>query len=139
MPLVPDGRHRDASSWWARSHPVFRLLVLASIGALAAAVLVDGAPRPGVALGSEVLHRVIVFFFVLVIAYAIVMVFWLAYQGRWASVQAPVLGAGVQPADQIDRAADDLDEYQRDTRRRLGAHDEVLDQLRDRITALEER
>jgi hypothetical protein len=139
MPRVSTEHHREVSRWWRRSHPVFRLLLLASLGALAAAILVDAAPRPGVALGSELLHRVIVFFVVLVIAYAIVMVFWLAYQGRWASVQAPVLGAGVQPADEIDRAADDLDEYQRDTLKRLNAHDEVLDQLRKRITAVEER
>jgi hypothetical protein len=139
MGVVFDEHQHDTSRWWRQSHPVFRLLLLASIGALVAAALVDAAPRPGVALGSDLLHRLAVFFAVLVLAYAIVMVFWLAYQGRWASVQAPVLGAGVQPADQIDRAADDLDEYQRDALKRLNAHDEVLDQLRDRITALEER
>jgi hypothetical protein len=138
MGRVSDSGARRASDWLRRSHPVFRLMLVASIGALAAAAVVD-APRPGVALGSDLLHRLTVFFAVLVIAYAIMMVLWLAYQGRWASVQASGLGAGVQPADEIDRAADDLDEFQRDTLKRLGAHDEVLDQLRDRITALEER
>ena len=126
------GRRRAA-------HPVFWLL-LGAIGiAFAAALAVDGTPRPGVALGSEVLHRLTVFGAVLVIAYAVVMIMWLAYQGRWASVQAPGVGAGVVPAAQIDRAADDLDEYQRDTLRRLADHDEVLRQLRDRVTALEEQ
>jgi hypothetical protein len=139
MPLVSDGHHPDAGSWWRQSHPVFRLLLMASIVAVAAAIVVDETPRPGVALGSDVLHRLTVFFGVLVIAYAILMVFWLAYQGRWASVQAPVLGAGIQPADEIDRAADDLDDFQRDTLKRLGAHDQVLDRLRDRITVIEER
>ena len=139
MHVVAEGHHRDPGSWWRRSHAVFRLLLLASIVAVVAAIVVDETPRPGVALGSDVLHRLTVFFAVLAIAYAVLMLFWLAHQGRWASVQAPMLGAGVQPADQIDRAADDLDEYQRDTLKRLGAHDEVLDQLRDRITALEER
>jgi hypothetical protein len=86
-----------------------------------------------------VLHRLAVGFCVLAVAYAIIMVLWLAYQGRWASMQVPAVGAGVQPADEIDQAADNLDEYQRDTLDRLGAHDEVLEQLRDRITALEDR
>jgi hypothetical protein len=54
-------------------------------------------------------------------------------------VQAPGVGAGVEPAAQIDRAAEDLDEYQRDALMRLADHDEVLRQLRDRLTALEER
>jgi hypothetical protein len=125
--------------WRRQAHPVFWLLVAAAAIALAAAVAVDGTPRPGVAIGSEVLHRLAVFVGVLVLAYAIVMVLWLAYQGRWASVQAPGLGGAVQPADQIDRAAADLDEYQHDTLRRLAEHDEVLRQLRDRISALEER
>jgi hypothetical protein len=118
---------------------VFWLLLLAAATALAAALTVDATPRPGVALGSVVLHRLAVFLGVLVLAYAAVMIMWLAYQGRWASVQAPGLGAGIEPAAQIDRAADDLDEYQRDTLRRLADHDEVLRQLRDRITAVEER
>jgi type VI protein secretion system component VasK len=121
------------------AHPVFWLLLGAAGIALAAALTVDGTPSPGVALGSGVLHRLVVFGAVLVIAYAVVMIMWLAYQGRWASVQAPGVGAGVEPAAQIDRAADDLDAYQRDTLTRLAEHDEVLRQLRDRLTALEER
>ena len=135
----PSLDHLSMTAWWNRSHPVFRLLTIAVLLALVAAIVLDDSSRPGVALGSAVVHRFVVFFAVLALAYAIVMVFWLGYHGRWASVQAPMLGAGVQPADQIDRAADDLDEYQRDTLKRLGAHDEVMDQLRDRITALEER
>ena len=125
--------------WWTRAHPVFWLLLAAAAVAFVAAIAVDVTPLPGVALGSEVLHRLAVFVGVLVLAYAIVMVLWLAYQGRWASVQAPGLGGALQPADEIDRAAADLDDYQRDTLRRLAQHDEVLRQLRDRVTALEER
>jgi hypothetical protein len=127
------------SGWWRRSHPVFRLLLLASLVAVAAAVLVDDTPRPGIALGSEVLHRVLVGFGVLAVAYAILMVLWLAYQGRWASMQMPAVGAGIQPADQIDQAADSLEDLRSVVQERLGTHDEVLDQLRDRITALEDR
>jgi cytosine/uracil/thiamine/allantoin permease len=125
--------------WRRHAHPVFWLLLAAAAIALVAAVAVDVTPLPGVALGSEVLHRLAVFVGVLVLVYAIVMVLWLAYQGRWASVQAPGIGGAVQPADQIDRAAADLDEYQRDTLRRLAEHDEILRQLRDRVAALEER
>lgn len=127
------------SGWWRRSHPVFRLVLLASLVAVAAAVLVDDTPRPGIALGSDVLHRVLVGFGVLAVAYAILMVLWLAYQGRWASMQVPAVGAGIQPADQIDQAADSLEELRSVVQERLGVHDEVLDQLRDRITALEDR
>jgi hypothetical protein len=118
---------------------VFRLLLLASLGAVAAAVVVDDSPRPGVALGSEVLHRLLVGFGVLAVAYAILMVLWLAHPGRWASVQVPAVGAGVQPADEIDQAADSLEELGNVVQERLGTHDEVLQQLRDRITALEDR
>jgi len=139
MPVVAEGHRRDPGSWWRRSHPVFRLLLLASIVAVVAAIVVDETPRPGVALGSDVLHRLTVFFAVLAIAYAIVMVFWLAHQGRWASMQVPGVGAGIQPADEIDQAAADLDEYQRDTRERLGAHERALQQLRDRVSALEQQ
>jgi hypothetical protein len=76
---------------------VFRLLLLASLGAMAAAIFVDAAPRPGVALGSDLMHRVIMFFVVPEIA------------------------------------------DQREMLKRLNAHDEMLDQLRERITAVEER
>jgi hypothetical protein len=57
---------------------------------------------------------------------------------RWASVQVPAVGAGVQPADEIDQAADSLEELGNVVQERLGTHDEVLEQLRDRITALED-
>jgi hypothetical protein len=129
----------NMSEWWRRSHAVFRLMLLASLVAVAAAVVVDDAPRPGIALGSDVLHRVLVGFGVLAVAYAILMVLWLAYQGRWASMQVPAVGAGIQPADEIDQAADSLEELRNVVQERLGAHDEVLEQLRDRITALEDR
>ena len=129
----------NMSGWWRRSHAVFRLMLLASLVAVAAAVVVDDTHRPGIALGSEVLHRVLVGFGVLAVAYAILMVLWLAYQGRWASMQVPAVGAGIQPADQIDQAADSLEELRSVVQERLGVHDEVLDQLRDRITALEDR
>ena len=114
-------------------------MLLASLVAVAAAVVVDDTHRPGIALGSEVLHRVLVGLGVLAVAYAILMVLWLAYQGRWASMQVPAVGAGIQPADQIDQAADSLEELRSVVQERLGVHDEVLDQLRDRITALEDR
>jgi hypothetical protein len=127
------------SGWWRRSHAVFRLVLVASLVAVAAAGVVDDTPRPGIALGSDVLHRVLVGFGVLAVAYAILMVLWLAYQGRWASMQMPAVGAGIQPADQIDQAADSLEELRSVVQERLGVHDEVLDQLRDRITALEDR
>ena len=127
------------SAWWRRSHAVFRLMLVASLVAVAAAVVVDDKPSPGIALGSDVLHRVLVGFGVLAVAYAILMVLWLAYQGRWASMQVPAVGAGIQPADQIDQAADSLEELRSVVQERLGVHDEVLDQLRDRITALEDR
>jgi hypothetical protein len=127
------------SGWWTRSHPVFRLVLFALLVAIAAAVVVDDSPRPGIALGSEVLHRVLVGFGVLAVAYAILMVLWLAYQGRWASMQVPAVGGGIQPADEIDQAADSLEELRNVVQERLGTHDEVLEQLRDRITALEDR
>jgi hypothetical protein len=126
------------SDWWKRSHPVFRLLMLASVPAVVAALVVDDSPRPGVALGSSIVHRLAVLLCVLAITYAIVMVFWLAYQGRWASMQVPGVGAGVQPADKIDQAATSLDEFRSVTQTRLGTHDAVLEHLRDRVTALEE-
>jgi hypothetical protein len=113
-------------------------MLLASVVAVVAAVMVDDSLRPGVALGSSVLHRLAVAFGVLAISYAISMVLWLAYQGRWASIQVPGVGGGVQPADQIDQAADNLDQFRSDMQERLGAHEEVLEQLRDRVTALEE-
>jgi hypothetical protein len=126
------------SKWWRASHPVFRLLLVAMLVAVVAAVVVDGSSRPGVALGSDVLHRLAVFFCVLALAYGGLMVLWLAYQGRWASVQLPAVG-GVQPADQIDQAADSLEELRRITHERLDAHEAVLEELRDRVTELEER
>jgi hypothetical protein len=139
MRRVPEPHLRTVSGWWSQSHPVFRLLLLASLIAVAAAVVVDDSQRPGVALGSEVLHRLAVGFCVLAVAYAILMVLWLAYQGRWASMQVPAVGAGIQPADQIDQAADSLEELRSVTQERLGTHDEVLEQLRDRVTALEDQ
>jgi hypothetical protein len=113
-------------------------MLLASLVAVAAAAVVDDTPRPGIALGSDVLHRVLVGFGVLAVAYAILMVVWLAYQGRWASMQMPAVGAAIQPADQIDQAADSLDDLRNVVQERLGTHDEVLEQLRDRLTALED-
>jgi hypothetical protein len=127
------------TNWWQRSHPVFRLLLIAVLLAVVAALVLDDSSRPGVALGSGPLHRLAVFFCILALAYAALMVLWLAYQGRWASVQVPAIGGGVQPADEIDQAADSLEELRRVTQERLDTHDEVLEQLRDRLTALEER
>ena|SRR5688572_14268552 len=101
---------------------VFRLMLLASLVAVAAAVVVDDKPRPGIALGSDVLHRVLVGFGVLAVGYAILMVLWLAYQGPWASMQMPAVGAGIQPADQIDQAADSLEELRNVVQERLGSN-----------------
>jgi hypothetical protein len=54
-------------------------------------------------------------------------------------MQLPAVGGGVQPADQIDQAADSLEELRRITHERLDAHEAVLEELHDRVTELEER
>ena len=113
-------------------------MLLGLLPAVVAASTVSGSARPGVALGSGFVHRLAVLFAVLAIAYAILMVFWLAYHGRRASMPVPGVGADIQPADEIDQAADNLDEFQSSTQQRLRNHDEGLEQLRDRVTALEE-
>ena len=110
--------------------------------AVAAMYAADGRP-PGPALGSGLLWRLELGLAVLLVVYAFIMLMWLAYQGRWAKIPVPGADGGVESGsmidDQIDTAATGMEEFKTQARQRLDDHDVALQQIRDRLTALDGR
>jgi hypothetical protein len=133
-------RRKAIGAWWRRSHHFFRFLCASLVLAAAAMVAADGRP-PGPALGSGLLWRLEVGLAVVLAVYVFVMVMWLAYQGRWAKIPVPGADGGVESGgtidDQIETAASGMEEFKEHAKARLDDHDVALQQIRDRLTALD--
>ena len=133
-------RPKAIGAWWLQSHHFFRFLCASLVLAFAAMYAADGRP-PGAALGSGLLWRLELGLAVVLVAYVFVMVMWLAYQGRWAKIPVPGADGGVESGamidDQIDTAAAGMEEFKRQAKARLDDHDVALQQIRDRLTALD--
>jgi hypothetical protein len=102
-----------------------------------AIVAVQVAPRaPGYALHSHEIYRLEVFLAVMLAIYAVVLVLWLAYQGRSVKVQGPPGGIeGPDPAAGLNEAATAFEEFKKDVAERLDRHDESFEALDERLTA----
>jgi hypothetical protein len=127
-------------AWWLESHHFFKLLCASLVLAGAAMVAADGRP-PGPALGSDLLWRLELGLAVVLVVYVFVMLMWLAYRGQWAKIPVPGADGGVEAGAtidaQIETAATGLEEFKTQARARLDDHDVALQQLRDRLTALD--
>jgi hypothetical protein len=130
-------RRARVKEWWNGSHSYFRVLLLAFIPAVAAAASAGG-DLPAVALGSDVLYRAEIVVAVLLLAYAVLMMLWLAYTGRLVKVPVPGTGGGLEPTEKIDDAATSLETFKGEAQERFENHDDILRNLRDRLTAVEE-
>jgi hypothetical protein len=133
-------RPKAIGAWWLQSHQFFKFLCAALVLAIAAMYAADGRP-PGAALGSGLLWRLELGLAVLLVVYVFIMLMWLAYQGRWAKIPVPGADGGVESGAmidaQIDTAAAGLEEFKTQARARLDDHDVALQQIRDRLTALD--
>ena len=128
------------AAWWRRSHHFFRFLCASIVLAAAAMYAADGPP-PAAALGSGLLWRLELGLAVVLAVYVFVMVMWLAYHGRWAKIPVPGADGGVESGaaidDQIETAATGMAEFQEHAKARLDDHDVALQEIRDRLTALD--
>jgi hypothetical protein len=126
--------------WWLQSHQFFKFLCASLVLAIVAMVAADGRP-PGAALGSGLLWRLELGLAVVLVVYVFIMLMWLAYHGRWAKIPLPGADGGVEAGPtidaQIDTAASGLEEFKGQARARLDDHDVALQQIRDRLTALD--
>jgi hypothetical protein len=127
-------------AWWLHSHQFFKFLCASLVLAIAAMYAADGRP-PGAALGSGLLWRMELGLAVMLVVYVFIMLMWLAYHGRWAKIPLPGADGGVEAGPtidaQIDTAARGLEEFKAQARARLDDHDVALQQVRDRLTALD--
>jgi len=134
------GGPKAIGAWWLHSHQFFKFLCASLLLAIVAMYTAHGRP-PGPALGSGLLWRLELGLSVLLVVYVFIMLMWLAYQGRWARIPVPGADGGVEAGAtidaQIDTAAAGLEEFKTLARQRLDDHDVALQQLRDRLTALD--
>ena len=123
---------------WARgAHPFFWLVAAAAVPALVTGLRVY-ARSPGYALNSVVVYRLEVGLGCLLGLYGLVLLLWLAYQGRAIKVKVgPGEIQGPDPAAGLDEAATGFEEFKEDTAARLDAHDEALESLDARLTTVE--
>jgi hypothetical protein len=133
-------RPKAIGAWWRQSHQFFKVLCASLVPAIAAMYAADGPP-PGAALGSGLLWRLELGLAVVLVVYVFIMLMWLAYHGRWARIPLPGADGGVEAGPtidaQIDTAASGLEEFKTQARARLDDHDVALQQIRDRLTALD--
>jgi hypothetical protein len=133
-------RGKAVGAWWLHSHHVFKLLC-ASLALAAAAMVAADGPPPGPALRSGLLWRLELGLAVVLAVYVFIMLMWLAYRGQWAKIPVPGANGDVEAGAtidaQIDTAASGLEEFKTHARARLDDHDVALQQIRDRLTALD--
>jgi hypothetical protein len=117
-------------AWQRNAHPFF-WVALAVLVPAAIAAAVAGTRAPGYALHSQWVRRVEVALAVFVGLYVLVLMLWLAYQGR--SVQRAQLpgGAGMDlPDPDLTAAAAGFEEYRRKTDARIGVLEDTIDLLK---------
>jgi hypothetical protein len=134
-------RSQAIGVWWLQSHQFFKFLCASLVLAIVAMAAAGGRP-PGAALGSGLLWRLELGLAVVLVVYVFIMLMWLAYHGRWAKIPLPGADGGVEAGPtidaQIDTAASGLEEFKGQARARLDDHDVALQQIRDRLTALDD-
>ena len=102
-----------------------------------AAISAD-AREPGYALDSLWVYRLQVGLAFFVGTYLLVIALWLAYQGRsFGRISIPGGPEMDLPDPNLEAAADGFDEFEDDVRQRLDRHDDSLDDLDDRLAAVE--
>jgi hypothetical protein len=128
-----------ASRQWARdAHPFFWVITAALAAAAFVAVRTKG-DDPGYAFHSELIYRCEVGLACLIAFYSIVLLLWLAYQGRSVKVHmGPGSVEGGDPGEGLEEAATAFDEFKDDTTQRLDTYDESFESLDARVSALEE-
>jgi hypothetical protein len=117
-------------AWAKRAHPFFWGACLMLAPAVAAAA-VAGTRAPGYALHSQWVRRLEVGLAVFAGLYVLVLVLWLAYQGR--SVERAELpgGAGIGlPDPDLDAAAAGFEDFRAATDARIATLEDTIDLLR---------
>jgi hypothetical protein len=127
---------RSIRTWVARAHPFFWLLVASLVPAVVSAVAVRSL-RPAYALNSEFVYRAEVGLATYVCFYALALLLWLGYQGRSVNIQLPGGGGVSSPDPGLNDAADAFEDFQKSATARLDAHDDALEDLDRRTSALE--
>src|SRR5918911_742476 len=119
-------------AWLKGAHPFF-WGAAAMLAPAVAAAAVAGTRAPGYALHSQWVRRVEVGLAVFAGLYFLVLVLWLAYQGR--SVERAQLpgGAGVGlPDPDLDAAAAGFEDFRAATDARIATLDDTMDLLKRR-------
>jgi hypothetical protein len=120
-----------------RPHPFAWLLVAALVLAIAAAALAPDR-APAIALYWNPIYRAEIAFVVLALAYLLVIAGWMAYNGEaFRRIELPGGAALERDTQDLDAAAASIDDYQRDLGERLDAVEASLDDIIDRVAALE--
>jgi hypothetical protein len=88
-------------------------------------------------LNSDFVYRAEVGTATYVLFYALVLLLWLGYQGRSVNIQLPGGGGVSTPDPGLSDAADAFEEFQKSTKARLDAHDDALEDLDRRVSALD--
>ncbi len=96
-----------------------------------AAAAIAGTRAPGYALHSQWVRRLEVGLAVFAGLYVLIVMLWLAYQGRWVSRAQLPGGAGVEiPDPDLTAAASGLEEYRDKTDARIGALEDAIELLK---------
>jgi hypothetical protein len=124
--------------WGADGRPFLWGVVAGALPAVAAAATAHGR-APGYALNSRWLYRLEVGLAFLLGLYALVLILWLAYQGRsLGTIQLPGGPAVELPDPDLD-AATGFADFERSTRQRLDTTDESIRLLAEQVAQLRER
>lgn len=119
--------------------PLFWPVIVGFVPAGIAAIEAD-ARAPSYALGSLWLYRLEVGLAVFVVCYILALIVRLAWQGRsFGRFELPG-GGGAQPADpaqKLDKATEEVDEFQTATRERFKMADSSFADIESRLEALE--
>lgn len=128
----------DVETESTRPHSFFWLVLLGTVPAVAAAVAAD-TNAPSYALGSEWLYHLEVGLAVFAACYLCGLAIVLSYQGRSIGRLDLPGGGGVAPGDpaHLQVAADDLHDFQEETRLRLKEDTASLASLEERVQALQ--
>jgi hypothetical protein len=120
-----------------RPHPlVWCVGVILAVGILAA--LTVGAQEPSWALRSEWVYRAEVGAAIVGLLYLPLVALSLAWRGETFRKMMGPGGAGVEtPADQIDTAATEFDEFKTDNDAHLARLERAIDELNQRVAELE--
>jgi hypothetical protein len=122
-----------------RPHPFAWILVAALVLAIVAAALAPSR-APAIALYWNPIYRAEIAIVIIALAYLLAVAGWMAWNGEaFRRIELPGGAALERDTQQLDALATSLDEYQEQLAARLDAVEAGLEDIIDRVEALEGR